>query len=76
MSPIYRIVSNAKPLKSNSGATGTAQEDVMLALVPLTDYAIFYNGLLEFSTCATMTVNGAVHSNTNIFVGDGLVFDV
>ena len=69
MAPIYRIVSNAKPLKSNSGAIGTAQEDVMLALVPLTAYAIFYNGLLEFSTCATMTVNGAVHSNTNIFVG-------
>jgi hypothetical protein len=69
MAPIYRIVSNAKPLYGTSGATGTAQEDVMLALVPLTAYAIFYNGLLEFSTCATMTVNGAVHSNTNIYVG-------
>jgi hypothetical protein len=71
MAPIYRIVSNAKPLTGTSGATGTAQEDVMLALVPLTAYAIFYNGLLEFSTCATMTVNGAVHSNTNIYVGTG-----
>ncbi|HWC61923.1 MAG TPA: hypothetical protein VHC44_19705 [Verrucomicrobiae bacterium] len=69
MAPIYRIVSNAKPLTGNSGVTGTAQEDVMLALVPLTAYAIFYNGLLEFSTCATMVVNGAVHSNTNIYVG-------
>jgi hypothetical protein len=69
LAPIYRIVSNAKPLKGSSGAMGTAQEDVMLALVPLTAYAIFYNGLLEFSTCATMTVNGAVHSNTNIYVG-------
>jgi hypothetical protein len=69
MAPIYRIVSNARPLKGSSGAIGTAQEDVMLALVPLTAYAIFYNGLLEFSTCATMTVNGAVHSNTNIYVG-------
>ncbi len=69
LAPIYRITSNAKPLKGTSGVTGTAQEDVMLALVPLTAYAIFYNGLLEFSTCATMTVNGAVHSNTNIYVG-------
>ncbi len=43
----------------------------MLALIPLTAYAIFYNGLLEFSTCATMVVNGAVHSNTNIYVGAG-----
>jgi Tfp pilus assembly protein PilX len=71
MSPIYRILSNVKPLKGSSGATGTAQEDVMLALIPLTSFAIFYNGLLEFSTCATMTVNGAVHSNTNIYVGAG-----
>jgi len=71
MAPIYRIISNAKPLNGTSGAVGTAQEDVMLALVPLTAYAIFYNGLLEFSTCATMTVNGAVHSNTNIYVGTG-----
>ncbi|HWD93596.1 MAG TPA: hypothetical protein VG938_14740 [Verrucomicrobiae bacterium] len=71
LSPVYRIVSNAKPLTGSSGATGTAQEDVVLALIPLTAYAIFYNGLLEFSTCATMVVNGAVHSNTNIYVGAG-----
>lgn len=70
-SPVYRIVSNAKLLHGNSGAVGAAQEDIMLALIPLTDFAIFYNGLLEFSTCATMTVNGAVHSNTNIYVGAG-----
>jgi len=69
--PVFRLLSNARPLKGTSGAVGTAQEDVMLALIPLTAYAIFYNGLLEFSTCATMTVNGAVHSNTNIYVGAG-----
>jgi len=49
--------------------TGTAQEDVLLALVPLTHYAIFYNGLLEFSTCATMVVNGRVHANGSIYTG-------
>jgi hypothetical protein len=38
---------------------------------PVSQFAIFYNGLLEFSTCATMTVNGRVHCNTNIFVGAG-----
>jgi hypothetical protein len=66
--PIYRIVSNAR-LAANSVVTGTAQEDVLLALVPLTQYAIFYNGLLEFSTCATMTVNGRVHANGSIYTG-------
>ena len=66
--PIYRIVSNAR-LASGGLVTGTAQEDVLLALVPLTQYAIFYNGLLEFSTCATMTVNGRVHANGSIYTG-------
>lgn len=69
--PIYRIMSNARRVKGPSGVVGTAQEDVILALIPLTAYAIFYNGLLEFSTCATMKVNGSVHSNTNIYVGAG-----
>lgn len=66
--PIYRIVSNAR-LASGAVVTGTAQQDVLLALVPLTQYAIFYNGLLEFSTCAAMTVNGRVHANGSIYTG-------
>ena len=67
--PLYRIVSNAQ--RNGADVIGTAQEDVLLALVPLTTYAIFYNGLLEFSTCATMNVRGPVHCNTNIYVGAG-----
>ncbi len=66
--PIYRVVSNAR-MASGGVVTGTAQEDVLLALVPLTHYAIFYNSLLEFSTCATMTVNGRVHANGSIYTG-------
>ncbi len=69
-SPIYRIVANATTANSLvPGVVGTAMEDVLLALVPITTYAIFYNGQLEFSACAPMTVNGRVHSNTNICVG-------
>jgi hypothetical protein len=66
--PIYRVVSNAR-LAKGGVVTGTAQEDVLLALVPITQYAIFYNGLLEFSTCATMFVNGRVHANSSIYTG-------
>ena len=66
--PVYRIVSNAR-LATGGVVTGTAQEDVLLALVPITQYAIFYNGLLEFSTCATMIVNGRVHANGSIYTG-------
>jgi len=67
--PVYRIVSNARNLNGAVSMTNAVQVDVLLALVPLCTYAIFYNGLLEFSTAATMTVNGRVHANANIYVG-------
>ena len=71
-SPIYRIACNVKNTNSlGADVIGTAQEDILLALVPITTYAIFYNGQLEFSGCAPMTVNGRVHANTNICVGAG-----
>jgi hypothetical protein len=69
-SPIYRIVSNVTmPNTFANGLVGTAQEDVLLALVPITTYAIFYNGELEFSDCAPMTIAGRTHSNADICTG-------
>jgi hypothetical protein len=68
LAPIYRIVSNVR-LASGGVVAGASQEDVLLAMVPLTQYGIFYNGLLEFSTCATMVVNGRVHANGSIYTG-------
>lgn len=72
ISPIYRLACNV--IQSNSlvrNVIGTAQMDVLLALVPITTYTIFYNGELEFSTCATMAVAGRVHANDDICVGAG-----
>jgi hypothetical protein len=68
-SPIYAIVANAQLTNSTTGVIGTAQENVLLAEVPLNTWAIFYNGLLEFSQCATMIVNGRVQANGPIYVG-------
>ncbi|HTB86089.1 MAG TPA: hypothetical protein VK742_20755 [Candidatus Sulfotelmatobacter sp.] len=70
-SPIYRLACNTTANGSLVNVVGCAQEDVLLALVPITTYAIFYNGELEFTGCATMTVNGRVHSNADICVGAG-----
>lgn len=67
--PVYRVVSNAKLKSSRYNVVGTAQEDILLALVPLSSMAIFYNGLLEFSQCAPMSVDGRVHANGAIYVG-------
>ncbi len=66
--PIYRIVANAS-LAGSPGIIGTAQEDVLLSLVPITTYAIFYNGPLEFTQCADMIVRGRTHANDVICVG-------
>jgi hypothetical protein len=43
------------------------QQDVQTAEIPLFQYAIFYNSLLEFTHCATLTVRGPVHANGNIY---------
>jgi hypothetical protein len=71
-SPMYRVVSNAKCTAGDaSDITGAVQVDMLAALVPITQWAIFYNGLLEFSSCATMTVVGGVHANGNVYTGSG-----
>ncbi len=33
--------------------------------------AIFYNGLLEFTTASPLTISGNVYANSNIYVGSG-----
>jgi hypothetical protein len=38
-------------------------------IVPIFQFAIFYNSLLEFTWQATFTVNGRVHANGDIYVG-------
>ncbi len=70
-SPVYRVLSNVRSKDGRLDITNAVQEDIMFALVPITTYAIFYNGLLEFSTCATMVVNGRTHANGNIYTGTG-----
>jgi hypothetical protein len=65
----YRILSNAKYTNNNYNLTGVVQQDIQMAEIPVFQFAIFYNTLLEFSDCATMVVNGRVHCNSNINVG-------
>ncbi len=48
---------------------GGSQQDVALMSVPLFQFAIFYNSLLEFTTAGTLLVQGRVHANSNIYVG-------
>jgi hypothetical protein len=43
--------------------------EVGLDLIPVFQFAIFYNSLLEFTWCAPMTVNGRTHANGSIYTG-------
>ena len=69
--PVYRVLSNAKLINSQYQAIGAVQEDLTLNNVAVFQFAIFYSGLLEFSTCAPFTLNGRVHSNGSIYTGAG-----
>jgi hypothetical protein len=74
---VYRILSNAQDTSAANNPTAAAQQDIQLYGIPVFQFAIFYNGLLEFTWCAPFTVNGRTHSNTNIYTGSSanLIFN-
>lgn len=73
----YRVLSNVRMTSGRYNITNSVQQDVECDAIPVFQFAIFYNSLLEFTWCATMTVNGRVHANGSIFVGsiDDLTFN-
>ena len=62
-----RVVSQARETTSPFALTCRNQQEVELALVPVFQYAIFYNNDLEFNRCAPMRVSGPVHCNSTIY---------
>lgn len=66
---IYRVLSNAQQTSEVNSPVGAVEQDIQLYGIPVFQFAIFYNGLLEFTWCAPFTVNGRTHSNTNIYTG-------
>lgn len=67
----YRVISNARQTNGRYPVTNGISQDLQLASVPVFQFAIFYNSLLEFSTAAPLTIGGRVHANSNIYVGSG-----
>lgn len=72
----YRVISNARQTNGRYAVTNGVSQDLQLASIPVFQFAIFYNSLLEFSTAAPLTIGGRVHANSNIYVGSSqpLVF--
>ena len=57
----------ATPLNQGQTMSAAVQQVIQLANVPLFQFAIFYNMDMELNPGASMTVNGRVHSNNNIW---------
>ena len=63
-----RILANARPHSSLDGVVGSVYQDVEFTRVPIFQFAVFYNVLLQITPGADMTITGPVHCNTNIYI--------
>jgi Tfp pilus assembly protein PilE len=66
---IYRVISNARPLQGMNAASAGVQQEIAVDTIPAFQFAIFYNGQLEFTWCAPLTVRGRTHANGTICLG-------
>jgi hypothetical protein len=61
------IASTATPQGQGQNLSATIYQSIQFALIPLFQYAIFYNMDLEINPGSAMTVNGRVHSNDAVW---------
>jgi hypothetical protein len=64
----YRLRADAEDLTARHLLKAGVQQDVQLALIPVFQFAIFYNLDLEINPGATMNVTGRTHGNHNIYL--------
>jgi hypothetical protein len=62
-----RIVSQAQELGTPFGLSARVEQSLSFSMIPVFQYAIFYNEDLEFNRCAPMVVTGPVHCNATIY---------
>jgi hypothetical protein len=68
---LYTVYASAVDHQSALGTTNTntvLQMDFRSRVVPLFQFAAFYDGDLEINSSSNMIVNGRVHSNANLYV--------
>ena len=61
------IACTATPLGQPANIPATVAETVWFGTIPVFQYAVFYNVVLEINPGAAFSINGRVHCNTNIF---------
>jgi hypothetical protein len=63
-----RILANARPHSSLDGVVGSVYQDLEFTRIPIFQYAMFYNIVMEFTPLPPMNVGGPVHCNANIYM--------
>jgi len=65
---MYQINCRAADAQLAQSVAGAVQQDVQLALIPIFQFAIFYNLDLEINPGASMTIDGRTHGNVNLYL--------
>ena len=66
---VYRVISNARPLSGMHPVAAGVQQEIAVDTIPAFQFAIFYNGQLEFTQCAPLNIRGRTHANGPICLG-------
>ena len=56
-------------------ASATVADAIRVDLIPVFQFAVFFDGDLEFQRPATMTVSGRVHANGDLYFSNGATVD-
>ena len=65
----YVIASHARSTDGRYNPANAVEQRIQLASIPVYQFAVFFNGLMEFTWAAPFTVRGRVHGNNNIYTG-------
>jgi hypothetical protein len=61
------IACTATPLSQSVSVPATVAETVWFGTIPMCQYAVFYNVVLEINPGAAFNITGKVHCNTNMY---------
>jgi len=64
----YQIIANAQNTNTMYKKICTVGQSVSFGVIPLFQFAIFYQNDMEIEPGAAMSINGPVHGNANIYV--------
>jgi len=72
----YEIIANAQNTTTEYKVMATVGQQIYFGVIPMFQFAIFYQNDMEVCPAPLMTVAGPVHGNGNIYLcpGNGLIF--